>query len=287
MSALTKVFVVLLVVLSLLLAAASVTFLNTIPSYNTEIEGLNAALTAARTATNQAQATAAAQTQGLQNQLNEVTAQLTDAQQQITSLRTDLDNAEAEQAALQTQLASAQSTAAISSRALAANQAILNQLQDQIGTLRTESNTALTEAAQLQRRLTQAENELLYAERYLRNAQEQGTEQQSRIDQLERLVTSLGGTLDSLESVTPNVNGVIVDRTTIGSGQAGRPYATISVGREDDVRPGNEFAVFQQGSGEFLGFIRIEVVDDSEAFGLLTGPNVGQIASGDTIRTST
>src|SRR5688572_32488900 len=56
LSALTKVFVVLLVILSLLLAAASITFLHTVPDYNSQIAVLNTSLAGAQAQTERVRA---------------------------------------------------------------------------------------------------------------------------------------------------------------------------------------------------------------------------------------
>ena len=286
MSSLTKVFVGMLVVLSLLLAAASVTFLNTIPNYGTRIAELDASLKAAESRVNSARSEFTAKETAQTEQLASLNNELSRLQSQVSSLQTQLGTAEADKAAAQVRLASAQSTAAIASQALAANNSVLEQFQQQIATLRDENLTRVGESTQLQARLAQVENELTFAERALRAAQEESAQAARNQSDYESLIRELGGddALARLGSVAPEINAVIVERTNIGGGN-GRPYATISVGREDDVRPGNQFAVFDQGSnGNFLGFIRIEEVDDGQAFGLLQGPNIGQIDAGDVVR---
>ena len=286
MSSLTKVFVGMLVVLSLLLAAASVTFLNTIPNYGAQIADLELTRDTAESARTRAVATANAEKQALTEEMASVSNELSRLQSQVSSLQTQLATAEADKAAADVRLASAQTTAAIASQALAGQNAVLEQFQQQIATLRDENLTRVGESTQLQARLAQVENELTFAERALRAAQEESAQASRNQDDYENLIRELGGegALARLGSVAPNINAVIVERTNIGGGN-GRPYATISVGREDDVRPGNQFAVYDEGSGgDFLGLIRIEEVDDGQAFGLLEGPNVSRIQAGDIVR---
>ncbi len=129
--------------------------------------------------------------------------------------------------------------------------------------------------------LSQAENELRFAERALRNEQEKNAELSRRTDELSQAVIALGGDVNNLGPISgPNVNGVIVSRSTLPSG----PHATISVGRQDDIRPGMEFAVYSSSGDDFLGLLTVTDVDDQQAFGRLRGPAVARISNNDRVR---
>ena len=284
MSALTKIFVVLLVVLSLLLAAASVTFLNTIPDYTTQIETLRAQSEAASAQTAAVRTSEGSQRQAAQAQVQQLNARLDAAEASILDLRQQVAQAEAEAAALQTQLAAATGTVSTANQALLAATTQADTLNQQLASLRQENNQTAVESAQTSRALAQAQNELAAAQRIVRRLQTTVADQTGRIGELETVARINGVDPDDIDPrFAPPINGIIVERSTISD----RPYATISVGREDDVRPGMEFFIVDRQSGDFLGFVRIEEVDDAEAFGRLEGPNVNNVDSGDRVSTRT
>ena len=224
MSALTKVFVVLLVILSLLLAAASVTILNVVPSYSTEIETVSAARDTAVARANQLESAGGAQAQTLQAQRDELSNQLNDAQQAVAQLRTQLAAAEADKAQVQAQLTAAQNTVAIATSALDANQQNVQQLQQQVATLRDEANTSLTQYAQTQSALAETQNEFTYARQELRQVKERNQELLSRSEELERTVVALGGDPagDLNRVAPPAINAVVIETLRL----ANEPYAS-------------------------------------------------------------
>jgi hypothetical protein len=73
-----------------------------------------------------------------------------------------------------------------------------------------------------------------------------------------------------------DINGEI--RATRSTG--GHFYATVNVGRADGVTKGMRFNVVDTERSQFLGYLRIERVDDHEATGLLEGPNPAAISPG-------
>ncbi|HEY0010276.1 MAG TPA: hypothetical protein VGB55_16255, partial [Tepidisphaeraceae bacterium] len=81
----------------------------------------------------------------------------------------------------------------------------------------------------------------------------------------------------------PAINGVIRNRRTI----AGKEYATISIGTQDQVSKGMQFNILDKESGQFLGVMKVDVVDANEAMGQITasGGNLAQIKAGNIVRT--
>lgn len=281
MSALTKVFVVLLVVLSLLLAAASVTFLNTVPAYGTRIDSLDAQLRSAQTAASSSAAREAANRSALERQRDELNNLLANAQQALIDQRAQLANSQAEKATLQSQVVTAQTGISQAIAALNANQSVVETLQAQVGTLRDENRDAFIDRNETARQLVDAENELEYARKVLNRLEEQNAELLSSTEQIRRVAEASGMDLSTTPPVPPRINGVITDSRQLPNGR----YGSISVGSEDDVQPGVRFAIFDSESKAFLGFLDVESVDDSESFGKLTGPGVNQISAGDEART--
>lgn len=281
MSALTKVFVVLLVVLSLLLAAASVTFLNTVPAYGTRIDALDAQLRSAQQAASDASAREAANRSALERQRDELNNLLANAQQALIDQRAQLATAQAEKATLQSQVASAQTMTSQAVTALNANQAFVKELQAQVGTLRDENRNAFIDRNETTRQLVSSENEREYLRRENNRLQEQNAELLSVNDQQKRRLAYLGDNPDIAPPVPPRINGVITDSRQLPNGR----YASISVGSEDDVQRGVRFAIFDSEDKSFLGFLDIESVDDSESFGKLSGPGISRVNAGDEART--
>ena len=284
MSALTKVFVVLLVVLSLLLAAASVTFLNTLPNYQQQIATLTAANQAAQGEVALAQQQSEAQIRALEGRVAQLTSAMTAAQQGVTGLRAELAQSEAEKAQLQGQLAQSNTTQATLSSAVNSSQTVVQEIRGQLATLREQYDRTLQQFTESNRQLSETSAQLTYATRALREAQERNTELLSRTSDLTGALAQAGLDPENLRTgqiAPPPINGRILSVDTIGN----KPYALISVGSEDDVKPGMRFTVLSTQNNEFLGHIVIERVDDTQSIGQLSGPKVNAVAANDEVRT--
>ena len=81
----------------------------------------------------------------------------------------------------------------------------------------------------------------------------------------------------------PAINGVIRSRRTI----AGKEYATISIGSQDEVTKGMQFKILDKDSGTFLGMLKVEVIDANEAMGEISAEpqNLAQVKAGDVVKT--
>ena len=288
MSTLTKVFVVTLVLLSLLLAAASVTLLSTVPDYSTKMQDLTQARDAAVADNNRRSAADAAQRAALQDQATTLQGRLDSAGDQSASLRAQLLKAEADKAALQGQLAQAQATQAQLSEAVSANTALSNELRQQVTTLRGDYDSTLQQYAELNSNNSKTSQELEFTRRQLRQAQEELKDAQNQSAQLGNLLKQNGVSPERLAQgaaggpiSAPPINGVVLG--TLQSG--GAPYAQISVGSEDDVQQGMRFTVLSSRGGDFLGFLTIESVNDTVSIGRLSGPKINQISVNDSVRT--
>ena len=283
MNTLTKVFVGLLVFLSLMLSAASVTFLYTVPDYNAQIATLQASQQAAQAQTERVRAAESASRAAAEQRAGELQNLLSDANAAVASLRGDLARVQAEKADLQGQIAQSNSTQSTLSNAVSANMALVTTLRDEVAALREEYDRTLQQKLDTDARLAKVENDNDYLERALRAAEEANKDRITRIDVLERQVVALGGDPKSEQTpvAPPAINGVIVQRMAI----EGQPFALISVGREDDVQPGMRFTVIDDQTNELLGFVTVEEVDDQVSIGKLTGPRLEQVAPNDQVRT--
>ena len=285
MSPLTKVFVVVLVVLSLLLAAASVTLLSTVPNYQTQVTTLTAARDAATAEGNRRAAASDAQQAALQTRATELTGQLQSAGEQVASLRTAVAKAEADKADLQGQLAQTQTTQAQLASAANASTALSNELRQQVSSLRNEYDKTLSQYADITKENSTTSQNLQFTERKLRDTLEQLKDASSSNDQLQNQLRQNGlnpGQQTAGAPVSaPPINGVIIETSRSG----GQLYASISVGTEDDVKAGMRFTVLNPQTSEFLGFLTVEQPDDTTSIGRLTGPKAASVSANDEVRT--
>ena len=286
MSPLTKLFVVLLVLCSMLLTAASVVFVSQVEDFARERDISKAELTAATAANDR--------------KLSEVT--------QARQLAEDARTAALAQAqASQTALAAAQATIADRDKNLATNttqltlqSADLNRVtealkasedqksrqSEQLADLRTKFDERVTQNAQLNATVSELTNRLDVTERERRFLAEQVAELQTQNNKLggilkDNNINPNDVVAGGVRKGAPPINGVIRDVRNI----SGIEYATISVGGADNVVKGMEFKVINRNSGEFLGALTVDTVEPNEATGRLSGPKVAEIRPGTEVRT--
>lgn len=286
MSALSKAFVAILVVLSLLLSSAVIVWVNKTEAYKSKIEVSKQAAESARKAAVDAQAAeAAAKTAMLEASKNFNT--------KIEEVQTDLKNREQELSKKEIQIADLTATnkqqhiATISqAEALRASEAQKSEQQKTIAQLRTYLDDLTKQNAQLNTALSDTSNKLDVMTKEWKYMKEQLTELQTGADKLARQVKDLGGNpsapVAGLKAGAPPINGVVKDVRKLDDN---RQWATISVGSADAVQKGMEFKVIDRTAGTFLGIITIETVQPNEAIGVLTGPKVNDVKVGNEVRT--
>ena len=286
MSFLTKLFVVMAVILSLLLTAATIVYVNKDDFNRQALEQTRAQLVAAQENARRAEdrATAAQQNAtAIQQQANaQATAAsdaLTRADQKISQLNVDLAKSSSQAAAQQLDISRL-------TEALNASQAMSNRMTEEVARLRGTNDQLVQQSSELNASVSDLTNKLEVTERERRNLAEQLTQASAEVDRLTRVARGAGLTpaqeeIAAQRSGLPAINGVVRDRRTI----AGNEYATISVGSADGVQRGMEFKVIDRQSGNFLGSLIVDSVEPQEATGRLFGPNVAQIRPGVEVRT--
>ncbi len=284
MSVLTRVFVVVLVVLSLLLSAAAVTFLNTIPGLQADLETSKEAIAIANATAARSTTAADTRVSNARREVDELVNRLNSAQTDVGSLRAQLDETRAEAARLQSQLALEQATVSATAQAVTVTTQQYDALQQQLASLRGETSQITEQYGATQAQLNQVQNELTFTRRALRAEQEKIAELTAMNGRMKSALGSLGMNSDAIPANlgAKDVNGIITGRTELENG----PYAQISIGSEDDVRTGMELAVFDDRTGALLGLMTVEEVDNKTAFGSLRGDRVGEIARSDRVRTA-
>lgn len=286
MSPLTKLFVVLLVVLSLLLTSATVVFVNQVDDYRKDAELAQQQLNAARVENARVRNEAEAAKAVAQESVRQAMTQLEQAKQQMNTLQQQLIDRD-------TQLGQAKSQAAIQAadltrlaEALKASEDTKSRLQEQLAELRAGNDKLLAQNAQLNQTVTDLTNRLEVTERERKFLAEQLAEAKSQVEKQSAMLRDMGVSAAQLASAgtrigVPVISGVIRQVRPV----AGIPYATISVGSADSVVKGMEFKVISRQTGDFLGILTVDSVDLNESTGRLSGPRVTEIRPGAEVKT--
>ena len=286
MSPLTRIFVVLLVVCSMLLTASVVVFVSKTENVQASLEKAQGQLEAANLAATRAQ------TELASARTSAETARLT-AEGQIKALQQELADKQAQISTLGVQIADLSSKNTLASadvnrltEALKTAQDTTAKLQDHVTELRKASDDLVRQRGELNVAISDLQNRLDVTERERRNVAEQLTEANAQIAQMRGALADANITLQprqttGLSGGAPDIKGVVRATRSI----AGIPYATISVGSADDVQKGMEFNLIDRERGEFLGKLYVDTVEPNEATGRLDGPRINEVRQGTEVRT--
>ena len=288
MTALTKIFVVLSVVLSLLITAATVVYVNKEDGIKQAAELQKSELAKARDDARRADEQLIAAQQNataIQQQANAQATAASDAlaraDQKIAQLNVDLAKASSQAAAQQLDISRL-------TEATNALQAMSGRMQEEVGRLRGDNDQLVRQSSELNASVSDLTNKLEVTERERRNLAEQMTQTSARADELQKIVAGAGLSPAQQQTAAnrsglPLIKGIIKDKRLI----AGNQYATISVGAADGVQRGLEFKVVDRNTGDFLGTIVIDSVEAQESTGRLFGPKIAQITPGPNVEVRT
>jgi hypothetical protein len=286
LSPLTRLFVVMLVVLSLLQTAAVVVFVNQVDNFraaqNTEMQ-LRIAAEKARDA---AQAANDSTRAAAQEQSNKYAAQVEQAKQSMNATLQASIQKDVELGQAKANLAIQAADITRMAEALKASEDTKSQLQAQVTDLRGTNDKMMMQSAHLNQQVTDLTNKLEVMTREFRFVSEQLAEQKNQTEKAQSMLRDAGITPQMAAAgirgaAAPAINGVVRAVKPIG----GIPYATISVGSADGVAKGMEFKVVNRGTGDFLGILTVDSVDLNEATGRLSGPRTNDIRSGSEVKT--
>jgi hypothetical protein len=272
LSALTKIFVVLLVVMSLLLSAGLIVFVNKVEHYAqtaktaTDRADRERALAAAASAeavavraerdrsvleaTRRAEALAAA--------LEAANTAVAGSTTAVAAADARAREAEIDKAAAMTALTAAQQAGKVQEEAIVE----LRKQNDDVQKKYAEASIAVADLSQ--------SNDALKAQ--LRNERERLAAMESQGGPGQ--ATQARGAEQRTAVPAQPLKGVVRGRRNIG----GVPYATISLGSSDSVAPGMRFRVLDQSQGNFLGWLTIQQVEANAATGRLEGTAQGVAA---------
>ena len=286
MSPLTKLFVVLHVVLSLMLTAGLIVFVNRTENFNQALAASKAALgqanlraEAAETDANFTRESSEKAVKAVNDQIQAAQAKMVDAQRQLAA-----DDARLAKDASDAALASAE-TAGLTD-ALKASEDQKARQADALAQSRTDLDSLTKKNSDLNLAVSDLTNKLEVALRERSNYSEQLAEQKSQVDNLTAIVKDLGGNPNTVGGNKANlgavaINGVVREVKPIN----GIPYATISVGSSDNVQKGMQFNVIDRDRGIFLGQLTIDSVEPTTATGRLDGPRINDVHEGTEVKT--
>jgi hypothetical protein len=286
LTSLTKIFIALHVLVSAMLVAGVIVFVNKQEHFQKASE--TAALEASRhkealataTSTHSAEiATYKANIGTLTGEIGGLKGQLAAAQQKSNEQIAQLADASTKSAL---QLAENVKLA----EGIKASQDAQTKLNEAVTQLRGNLDTRLTETTQLNAAISDLTNKLDVTERERRFLAEQLTEARATTDRMSGQLKQLGVSTDDVATrapagSAPPINGVVRNVDEI----AGSTYATISVGSADSVAKGMQFNVIERGTGKFLGTLTVTAVEANEASGRIAGPATASIAPGAEVRT--
>ena len=286
MNFLTKLFVVLHVVLTMLFVAATVVWVNRVENFQVSGKALEAKL-----ASSQGQATAAtADAETARSQAKAVSIQaaasIESMSQQLNAAQSDIRERDTQLATAQTNLSSADARLQAATAALQTAQKSVALLQEQISQTRTASDKMQQQNTELLTANSDLNSRLQIATRQLRNANEELEASRTEVaDFRDRGGSPAGGTAVAGVAPAANtaqaINGVIRDQKNIN----GVNFATISVGSADNVTKGMVFNVIDRQSGNFLGYVTVDTVEPNESTGRVEGPKMSDIKPGNEVRT--
>lgn len=286
MSVLTKIFVVLLVVLSLLLSAATVTYVNTVDATRKSLDAAEARISNLTAEKSELAQTTSAALANYENKIAEASRREAALREQLTGIERMLASRDAELAQARLDVTLARADLSKLSSAVSAAVSMSDQLQQIVASLRSDNDRLRSENGDLNVALTDRINTLDVTETQRRILAEQLTEARRRIDQLSGALSDRGVDPNRLAETglsggAPAIAGIIRSTQVI----AEIPYATISLGVEDGVKTGMEFKIVDANTSRFLGILTVVQTDANESIGRLTGPDVKSVAAGAMVRT--
>jgi hypothetical protein len=284
LSVFTRIAIVFHVVLSLMLAAGLIVFVNRTENFRAASDADKAELSRAK-----AEVTAAVNDAHDQHAFADSArlardAAIADAQKQAANLQEQVGQAKAALADAQSNAKMMQVTQDNLTAALNASEASRTAQATILDSTRKDNNDLTTKYSQSQLAISDLTNKLEVSQRLLTNSTETVAELTAAKENAEKRLKDAGIALTGpagVEGGAPPIDAVVRSTRPIN----GIPYATISVGADAQVKPGMKFQVIDRDKGDFLGELTIEQVDEKEATGKLEGPKIDEVRSGTEVKT--
>jgi peptidoglycan hydrolase CwlO-like protein len=290
LSPLTKTFVVLVTLLSIVFVALTIPFVANTQDHRAQIDELEAELQTARRRANENQADFSATLEAkndrideLQSSNEQLSAQVTSLQSQVATQREDLQNA--------------QST----NQRLAGSYEVLSTEADTLTTINQNQGQKLASARetlldqeskliQLRSTADRLQSSLAGQQRRVREFKEMAQQLRSRNEELEerwaQVPQALRSQLTGEEGgpITPAPGPISGQVTAVDNPAEDVTLVQVNVGEKDEVRENMKFLVHRDG--EYLGTLVIDRVDPNQAVGRMELQQ-GSIQTGDRIYAGT
>lgn len=290
MSTLTKAFVVLVTVLSILLVALVVSFVANTQDLSQRLRLAEQEREAARQVAVTRQAELSAAQEGAGRQITQLNNQINDLASQVTSLQAQLQTAQTSTQQERARLAGLEASLSQLSAAGAQTSALLEAVNQELQQRRGEAVTQQTKLIESADRIAELEGQLESLTRQVRRFSERMVSVQSRSQQLENVIAQLpenvrrqlpgvgqeGGATRAAASPEQPISGQVTQVQQAG----GETLVQVNVGRNDAVQENMQFMVHR--GDQFIGNLLVESVDSNAAIGRMT-LSQGQVQAGDQI----
>jgi chromosome segregation ATPase len=276
------VFVILLVVLSLLLCAGVVTFVNTSNFSKTVADANQRSLTEAKADNARLSSTLSTMNASQTVALSEKDSVIKSLQDQLTASQQHVAQLDSDKAELTANLAlatTAQTTANDALKAMQTAYAERNKNYDDLRVAYDKQQKQLVDDNLRIDDLTNTVDVSRHQSKYMGEQVAQLQENLSRANAVlkQNGLTVSNGAQNASASINADsgvaVNARVEETRTIG----GVRYATINVGSADQVARNMQLKVVDPRSHQFLGYIVVDTVYPHQAIGRLEGPRVGDI----------
>jgi hypothetical protein len=281
-------FVVLLVIVSMLNAAAIVVFVNKEQPLQPQLDAANQQLVAAHmeaaanlAARQKAEDDYNAESQQHQKDNSDNAAAIGAVQSQLNESRVTIARLQADYTNMQAALNTANNNVQLTT-------STANKLQDQVTQLRTSNDALVKQNEEFGRRNAELTSTLESLQARQEETQEQLAQSKENNQKLSGALKERGYDPDQILATpvanglgAPSIEGVVREKSVIN----GNTFVTISVGSADGVSKGMRFYVVD--GPEFLGIVTIDTVDTDNSIGRLEGqPNkVAQVQKGNEVKT--
>jgi len=285
-SALTKIFVVLLVILSIVMAAGVVVWVNRQQQFNVALRSAQEKLAAA----DQKASSASRELENAnsaQKLLEKTYSDMVKSKdQEKAQLSQGLMDANTRIAELNTNLAQQTAASQSANSALEVAQKTLDTTMAQFADLRKSDLDLQRQYAEATFRINDLLNKYETTNKQWQFAEEQVTQLQKDNQHLTQVMHQAGVSLANPRTINGEslvrLQGVIRSKSNVG----GIPMATISLGSGDQVTKGMQFKLLDPSAKDpFLGYLIVDNVEPHEAIGHLSGPRINEVRQGTEVRT--
>jgi hypothetical protein len=280
----TRIFVGLLIVCSLLMTAATVVFVNRTEDWHKyavaaedQAKRFQREKAIAETDANTARQREAAAVSNANTQVADARATITKLSQDIAARDAEINDLKAKGAVAQgtiTEQAAGLKTMGQNVSDVSGRNKALTDENDKLRLTNAEIVGANTD---LSKRLEEADRERRFLNEQLNQTRSQLAQATKRLQDANIPLNGPGPRTTAASM--PELNGVINSVKT----DAGRTFAEMSLGSQQKVEKGMEFFVIDQNEGAFLAKFIVDSVNPDTSFGRLEGPRVQNVKGGSVV----